>query len=112
MEAKGFSVRKRFALRKDGEVDRELLEVMRVMMGPAEVVEEDEEDEHAQHEKETREIHLEMDVLGTLGQMMEDKLVKLSHVPRDSPYVREDNRRNCEVYRRGESWCDVIGNFC
>ena len=103
MRAKCLNARNRFALRKDGEVDAELLEVMRVMMAPAEA-EGHAEDERTQHEKEIWEIQSEMEVLGTLGQMMEDKLVKLQYEHRvDSRYVREENRRNCEIYRRGES---------
>lgn len=102
---KRLDVGKMFYLRRDGEVDKELLEVMRATLRQDEP-DVDEEDEHALHERETRELQLELDVVGTLGQMMEDMQVKLqAGVDREigePGQIREEVRRMCEVYRRGE----------
>jgi hypothetical protein len=94
---------KRFALRRDGEIDKDLLEVLRVVIsGGEEEMQVDEEDEHGLHEKEEKEMQLEMDVLGTVGQMLEDKLAKLEHGPPEGLVdVREDVRAMCNVYRQG-----------
>lgn len=101
---------KRFALRRDGEIDKDLLEVLRVVIGGGEEeVHVDEEDEHGLHEKEEKEMQLEMDVLGTVGQMLEDKLAKLENGPPGGLVdVREDVRAMCNVYRQGGS-ASVIG---
>ena len=104
---KGLDAGRRFVLRRDGLLEKELLEVMRVMLGSEEETEEvDEEDVRGLHEKDVRGMQLEMDVLGTLGQMMEDKLGKLQSMPEvDDGEVREEVRRMCDVYRRGECRC-------
>ncbi|WVQ85339.1 hypothetical protein IAT38_007504 [Cryptococcus sp. DSM 104549] len=116
LEAKGLNAGKRFELRRDGEMDKRLLEVLRVMLGDEDEHdhanchghdhdhdEEDEEDEHAAHDKEVKEMELEMDVLGMLGGMLDDKLEKLQAgelVEVDD--ARDDVRRMCEVYRQGQ----------
>lgn len=114
LKAEGVDVKQRFAVRKDGEIPQELLKTMRVMMGGkthehgdgcghdhAEDDDEDDEDGHAAHEKEMEEMELEMDVLGTLGGMLEDKLGKLRVELEAQGDVREDVRQMCEVYRSG-----------
>jgi len=114
LKAQGIDVKQRFALRRDGEVPRELLKTMRAMMGGVQTHEhgaecghdhsddEDDEDGHEAHEKEMEELQLEMDVLGTLGGMLEDKLEKLRVEVEIANDVREDVKRMCEVYRAGE----------
>ena len=102
---RGLDAGKMFWLRRDGEIEKELLEVMRTMLREDEGSVDDEEDEHALHERETRELQLELDVVGSLGQMMEDKLVKLqapTNVAAED--ARGEVRRMCEVYRRGERY--------
>lgn len=113
---------RRFALRRDGEVPVELLRLMRTLMGgPVHTHgegcghdhghddDEDDEDGHAAHEKEMEEMQLEMDVLGELGGMLEDKLEKLragleaaEEVGDDAAEIRDDVRRMVEIYRQGE----------
>lgn len=115
LKEQGIDVKQRFALRRDGEVPRELLKTMRAMMGGVQTHEhgagcghdhsddeDDDEDGHEAHEKEMEELQLEMDVLGTLGGMLEDKLEKLRVEVEVADDVREDVRRMCEVYRAGE----------
>jgi hypothetical protein len=52
--------------------------------------------------KEEKELQLELDVLGTLGQMLEDKLGKLERGAMERLiHVRDDVRAVCEVYRQG-----------
>lgn len=95
---------KRFLLRRDGILDPELLGVLRIFLSPDDPVEEEEvdpEDEHALHEQEEKSMQLELDVLGTLGQMLDDKLGKLEEVV-EVPESREEVRRMCETYRRGQ----------
>ncbi|ORY30006.1 hypothetical protein BCR39DRAFT_530565 [Naematelia encephala] len=105
LKAKQLDATKRFALGADGLVPNELLQVMRVMLGGAdEEVEIDEEDEHALHAQEQKETELELDVLGQLGAMLEDKLQRLKSHKGDSQVdgVREHVRKMCVVYREGE----------
>ncbi len=103
LREKGLDAGKRFELGKDGVVDEGLVEVMRVMM--AHTAEEEEEegiDEDAERERRDRNVERDLEVLGALGQMMEDKLVKLQSAPEEGVgEVREEVRRICEVYRRG-----------
>ena len=90
-------------LSRDGVVEEELLEVMRVVLGD---LGRRDESNLAMHENRGRCVNLELDVLGTLGQMMEDKLVKVQSAPNPSGItgkIRDEVRRMCEVYRRGES---------
>lgn len=113
LKASELDVRQRFVLHRDGQVPQDLLKVMRGMMGGhshspgcghdhGNEGEDEEEDEHAAYEGEMEEMQLEMDVLGTIGGMLEDKLVKLSEEVSAEGNVRDDIRRMCEVYRRGE----------
>jgi hypothetical protein len=103
LSQKALDPAKRFALRRDGEIDKDLLEVLRVVIGGGEEeMHVDEEDEHGLHEKEEKEMQLEMDVLSTVGQMLEDKLTKLENGPPEGLVdVREDVRTMCNVYRQG-----------
>ena len=116
LRAQGLDISQRFALRVDGQVPQELLRVLRAMMGgPVGHVhgdscdhghdddeDEDDEDEHAAHEKEMEEMQLEIDVLGTLGGMLEDKLDKLNVTLDADSDVRPEVVRMVEVYRKGQ----------
>lgn len=95
---------KRFLLRRDGKLDSDLLAVLRIFLSTEDPISEDEidpEDEHALHEYEEKSMQLELDVLGTLGQMLDDKLEKLEQVPGEVK-AREEVRRMCSVYRKGQ----------
>lgn len=72
--------------------------------GPDDNEEDEEEDEHAAHEKEVAEFELELDVLGMLGGMLEDKLSRLEspELEEGEEGVREEVRDMVETYRRGE----------
>jgi hypothetical protein len=103
----------RYVLRRNGEIPQELLVVLRQMMGGSHThhagcghdhkdeddEDEDEEDEHAAYEKEQAEMELEMDVLGTLGGMLEDKLGKLQVDVQEGG--RDYVRTMCDIYRKG-----------
>lgn len=104
LQSKGLDARERFELRRNGEVDKRLLEIMRVLLGGGNVEDEvDDDDEHALHEKEEREMQLELDVLGMLGGMLEDKLEKLRTGSQIKVVdAREEVRRMCAVYRQGQ----------
>ncbi|WVN85843.1 uncharacterized protein L203_100995 [Cryptococcus depauperatus CBS 7841] len=103
LEAKNLNIGERFELRRDGEIDRRLLEVMRVMLGEEEE-EMDENDEHAMHKKEEKEMKLELDVLETLGGMLEDKLGKLEAGGKLSVdgQVRDQVKKMVSIYRKGQ----------
>lgn len=106
LQSKGLDARERFELRRNGEVDKRLLEIMRVLLGGGNVEDEvdDDDDEHALHEKEEREMQLELDVLGMLGGMLEDKLEKLRTGSQIKVVdAREEVRRMCAVYRQGKT---------
>lgn len=79
--------------------------MMRVLLGGgSEDDEVDDDDEHALHEKEEREMQLELDVLGMLGGMLEDKLEKLRAGSEIKVVdAREEVRRMCAVYRQGKT---------
>ncbi|WVR05731.1 hypothetical protein IAU60_002756 [Kwoniella sp. DSM 27419] len=104
LELKGLDAGKRFELRRDGEVDKGLLEVLRVMLGDASDEEEpDEEDEHALHEHEERGMQVELDVLGMLGGMLDDKLDKLQAGSETQVKgARKEVVEMCKVYRQGQ----------
>ncbi|KGB77599.1 cytoplasmic protein [Cryptococcus deuterogattii 99/473] len=104
LQSKGLDARERFELRRNGEVDKRLLEIMRVLLGGGnEENELDDDDEHALHEKEEREMQLELDVLGMLGGMLEDKLEKLRTGSKiEVVDARAEVRRMCAVYRQGQ----------
>jgi hypothetical protein len=98
----------RWLMKRDGEIEKGLLDTMRVLLGGSiteaeEDEDEDEADEHAMHEKEQKGLNLELDVLGALGQMLEDKLRKLQESGKDiQGDVRENVKGMCEVYRQGK----------
>ncbi|WWC99479.1 hypothetical protein V866_006382 [Kwoniella sp. B9012] len=110
LKSKGLDPDRRFDLRKDGEMDKNLLEILRIVLNEHdhhdhEHEEIDEEDEHALHAQEEREMQLELDVLGMLGGMLDDKLEKLQekHEEKDCHgKVREEIRKMCEVYKQGQ----------
>ncbi|WVQ97119.1 hypothetical protein IAU59_004229 [Kwoniella sp. CBS 9459] len=112
---RGLDASKRFELRRDGEMDKELLEVVRIMLNDNghnhdhDQEEIDEEDEHALHAHEEAEMQLELDVLGMLGGMLDDKLGKLQGgearpevTSSDAGDVRPEVKEMCEVYRQGQ----------
>ena len=110
----GLDMEERFVLRKDGIVPQNLLKVMRAMIGghlsadthkhdgSCDHDESDEEDEHLAHEKEMEELQLELDVLGTLGGMLQDKLDKIEVSLEVGPRVRREVKRMIEVYKQGQ----------
>lgn len=116
LEKKGLDPEKRWVIARDGEIPRDLMEVLRVLTGTDkphkhehdhdhdddEDEDEDEEHEHGEWEEE---MELELDVLGSLGQMFEDKLLRLESVDTTSKKIeaRSDVREMCGVYRQGKS---------
>lgn len=105
LQSKGLDARERFELRRNGEVDKRLLEIMRVLLGGGSEEDEvdDDDDEHVLHEKEEREMQLELDVLGMLGGMLEDKLEKLRTGSKiEVADARAEVRRMCAVYLQGK----------
>jgi hypothetical protein len=100
----------RFTLRRDAKLDSDLLAVLRVIVsGGAEEENEDDidsEDEHALHAHEERGLQLEMDVLGTLGQMLDDKLAKLNqgrvNDGDEKAVIRPRIAHMCEIYKKGQ----------
>ena len=109
LRSRGLDATQRFTVERDGIIPKPLLEVMRVMLGgdadaENDGVEDEEEDLHAEHEKEMKAVELELDVLGSLGAMLEDKLEKipdLSDIP--DANIRPHVRSMCELYRQGET---------
>lgn len=105
LQSKGLDARERFELRRNGEVDKRLLEIMRVLLGGGSEEDEvdDDDDEHVLHEKEEREMQLELDVLGMLGGMLEGKLEKLRTGSKiEVADARAEVRRMCAVYLQGK----------
>ncbi|KAL1410964.1 hypothetical protein Q8F55_001907 [Vanrija albida] len=107
LDAKGLDAGERFAVGRDGELPKQLLEVVRAMLGEDEHDHDhdDEDDEHACYEAEEKGLNLELDVLGMLGQMLEDKLAKLKAggvAPADAK-VRAEVARLVKVYRDGQA---------
>jgi hypothetical protein len=103
LAAKDLQADKRFLLKRDGKLDPDLLAVLRVLITKGEEDEEDpdSEDEHALHEQEEKGMQLELDVLGTLGQMLDDKLAKLQQ-PVHEGKARKEVVHMCRVYRQGQ----------
>ncbi|ORX33849.1 putative cytoplasm protein [Kockovaella imperatae] len=102
---------RKFVLRLDSPVPQDLLRMLRVVLGEEVEVDnngEDEDDLHAEHEREVKTVELELDVLGLLGSMLEDKLAKLPPMKEDSTGVREEVARMCRVYVQGQS--DILSN--
>jgi len=83
------------------------MEVLRIVMGDEHHHEhehehdDDDDEEEEEHGHWEQEMELEQDVLGALGQMLDDKLAKLESVNSEVE-AREDVRSMCEVYRQGE----------
>lgn len=107
LDAKGLDAGERFAVGRDGELPKQLLEVVRAMLGEDEHDHDhsdDEDDEHACYEAEEKGLNLELDVLGMLGQMLEDKLAKIKAggEPGTDAKVRPEVARLVKVYRDGE----------
>jgi hypothetical protein len=105
LASKSLDPGRRWIIKRDGQIERDLMEVLRIVMGPEETHDHDHDDEEDEDEEDhghwQEEMELELDVLGALGQMLEDKLVKLE-VTEAEVDVREDVREMCAVYRRGE----------
>jgi hypothetical protein len=103
LAAKDLLADKRFLLKRDGKLDPDLLAVLRVLItkGEEDDEEPDSEDEHALHEQEEKGMQLELDVLGTLGQMLDDKLAKLEE-PVAEDGARKEIAHICRVYRQGQ----------
>lgn len=113
---KGLDPAKRWVIKRDGEIPRDLMEVLRVLMGDDKPQDhgqghdhdhdndEDDDDEH-EHGEWEEEMELELDVLGSLGQMLEDKLLRLETFDQISKDIeaRTEVRKMCAVYRRGKS---------
>jgi ABC-type Zn2+ transport system substrate-binding protein/surface adhesin len=105
LAAKSLDAGKRWIIKRDGQIERDLMEVLRIVMGEDnphdhdhDEEDEDEEEEHGHWEEE---MELELDVLGALGQMLDDKLAKLEGVDTEVE-ARKDVKAMCEIYRRGE----------
>ncbi|WRT63968.1 uncharacterized protein IL334_000895 [Kwoniella shivajii] len=111
LQVKGLDADQTFELRRDGEMDKSLLEVVRIMLNDNEHDHDhdhdkgiDEDDDHAQHQHEEKEMQLELDVLGMLGGMLDDKLEKLqtSSEEDENSDIREEVRRMCDIYKQGQ----------
>lgn len=107
LTSKGLDAGKRWIIKRDGEIPRDLMEVLRIVMGDDHHHDhgnddDDDDEEEEEHGHWEQEIELEQDVLGALGQMLDDKLAKLESVTSEVE-AREDVRSMCEVYRQGES---------
>lgn len=106
LEKKGLDAGKRWVIKRDGEIARDLMEVLRIVMGDEhphghEHDDEDDDEAEGEHGHWEEEMELELDVLGALGQMLEDKLVKLESVD-ENVEAREDVKTMCAEYRRGK----------
>lgn len=104
LASKGLDAGKRWIIKRDGDIPRDLMEVLRIVMGddhPHDHDHDDDDDEEEEHGHWEEEMELELDVLGALGQMLDDKLAKLESVDA-SAEAREDVRKMCEVYRQGK----------
>jgi len=85
------------------------MEVLRIVMGDEQSHQhghdhehdDDDDEEEEEHGHWEQEMELELDVLGALGQMLDDKLAKLENVD-TSIEAREDVRTMCGVYRQGK----------
>ncbi|BEJ04917.1 hypothetical protein CcaverHIS641_0207340 [Cutaneotrichosporon cavernicola] len=126
LEKQGLEAGKRFEVGRDGVLPQELVRTVRVMMADSGCSccgggddhdhddddghdhghnhghddEDDDEDEHAAHEKEVNELELELDVLGMLGNMLDDKLVRLEDVPEAE--ARPEIAEMASTYRQGQ----------
>lgn len=115
LKQKNLDPGKRWTIGRDGEIPRDLMEVLRVLMGDekdhdhdhdhAHEHGDDDEDEEHEHGEWMEEMELELDVLGSLGQMFEDKLLRLESVQNTTKDIeaRSDVRAMCTVYRQGKS---------
>jgi hypothetical protein len=106
LASKNLDPGRRWIIKRDGQIERDLMEVLRIVMGPEETHthdhdEDEDENEEEEHGHWEEEMELELDVLSALGQMLEDKLIKLEAVE-EVGEVREGVRDMCAVYRRGE----------
>ena len=113
LRVNGLNPDEKFLLRRDGKLPHDLLAIMRHILGDKQGVGVDrpiadddmeESDPHEAHEADMRSVELELDVLGSLGAMLEAKVDKL---PADTPTeagddIRENIRRMVEAYIRGE----------
>jgi ABC-type Zn2+ transport system substrate-binding protein/surface adhesin len=104
LTSKGLDAGKRWIIKRDGQIERDLMEVLRIVMGDDHPHDHDHDDdeEEEEHGHWEEEMELELDVLGALGQMLDDKLSKLENFG-TSIEAREDVKAMCGVYRRGES---------
>ncbi|WVQ71041.1 hypothetical protein IAR50_000566 [Cryptococcus sp. DSM 104548] len=108
LKPKGLNAAERFEVKRDGVIPKTLLEVMRIMLSGGEdehdhdCEEEHGEDEHAMYEQEAKEMELELDVLGMLGGMLDDKLEKLERSEAEVGKVRADVVKACAVYKQGQ----------
>jgi len=107
LTSKGLDAGKRWIIKRDGEIPRDLMEVLRIVMGDEHHHEHEHDDDDDEEEEEhghwEQEMELEQDVLGALGQMLDDKLAKLESV-KSTVEAREDVRTMCQVYRQGECY--------
>ena len=102
LKAKNLDASERFVVGRNGELPQRLLEVLRVMMGDGhEDDEPDEEDDHAFHAHEEAGLNLELDVLGMLGEMLEDKMEKLT-IEIETKDARPHIVDMVTEYRKGE----------
>ncbi|KAL7424282.1 hypothetical protein Q5752_001872 [Cryptotrichosporon argae] len=96
-----------FCVRRDGEMDSELVKVVRVMLGEDEEdaaegdAHDDNKDEDAHDHGAEKELHLELDVLDVLAGMVRDKAAKLE-VDTSGVDARDEVRHMCDVYRQGQ----------
>lgn len=113
LEREKLDMTQRFVVGTDGELPRELLKVVRILLGGEGEHEHDhdeDEDEHAAHAHEEAELELEAEVLGMLGSMLEGKLAAIGEVETEG--CRPEVVRDCNVYRDGELFQNpsLLGN--
>lgn len=104
LEREKLDMGQRFVVGIDGELPRDLLRVVRILLGGGGEHGHDhgdeDEDEHAAHEHEREELELEADVLAMLGDMLRSKLGAIGEVETEG--CRADVVKDCVAYRDGE----------
>ena len=90
LSASGLDASERFFLRRDGQIPDALVGVMKILLAP-------------EGESDSDSIETELDAVGELGGMLEDKLEKLTAGTHgQSGEVRAEVRSMIEEYKRGQ----------
>lgn len=104
LKAKSLDATSRFTVGRDGQLPKDLLEIVRIMVGQADhsdSEEDDDDDEHAAHEHELESLNTELDALGMLGAMLESKMERLT-ASIEVGNVRKEVEDMVDIYRKGQ----------